>query len=58
MNMYSRNQYLKELRTEYLKTKLKKKRGELLDEAGKRTKLNRKYLIDKLKTDSLIFNLF
>src|SRR3989344_6798324 len=29
MNMQSRNQYLVELRTEYSKTKLKKKRGEL-----------------------------
>lgn len=52
MDMYSRNQYLKELRTEYLKTKLKKKRGELLNEAEKRTKLNRKYLMDKLKPKS------
>ena len=42
--MQSRNQYLKELRTEYLKTKSKKKRGELLNEAEKRTKLERKYL--------------
>ena len=47
--MYSRNQYLKELRNDYLKTKSKKKRGELLDEAKRRTKLNRKYLMDKLK---------
>lgn len=52
MNMQSRNQYLKELRTEYLKTKSRKKRGELLDEAEKRTKLNRKYLMDKLKPKS------
>ncbi len=52
MNMQSRNQYLAELRTEYLKTKSKKKRGELLDEAGKRTNLNRKYLMDKLKPKS------
>jgi hypothetical protein len=49
MDMKSRNQYLKELRTEYLKNKSKKKRGELLDEAEKRTKLNRKYLMNKLK---------
>jgi len=49
MNMKSRNQYLLELRDEYLKTRYKKKRGELLDEAEKRTKLNRKYLMDKLK---------
>lgn len=47
--MYSRNQYLKELRDEYLKTKSKKIRSELLNEAGKRTKLNRKYLMSKLR---------
>lgn len=52
MNMPSRNQYLLELRTEYLKTKLKKGRGRLLDEAAKRTKLNRKYLMEKLKPKS------
>lgn len=52
MDMQSRNQYLLELRQEYLKTKSKKKRGELLDEAEKRTKLNRKYLMDKLKPKS------
>ena len=43
MNMQSRNQYLQEVRSEYLKTKSKKKRGELLDEAEDRTKLERKY---------------
>lgn len=52
MNMQSRNQYLVELRIEYLKVKSKKKRGLLLDEAEKRTKLNRKYLMDKLKPKS------
>jgi len=52
MDMHSRNQYLKELRKEYLKTKSKKKRGELLDEAVRRTKLNRKYLIRKLRPKS------
>lgn len=52
MNMQSRNQYLVELRTEYLKTKSRKKRGKLLDEAVKRTKLNRKYLMGKLKPKS------
>ena len=52
MNMQSRNQYLLELRTEYLKTKSKKGRGNLLDEAEKRTKLNRKYLMEKLKPES------
>ncbi len=52
MDMQSRNQYLVEVRTEYLKTKSKKGRSELLDEAGERTKLNRKYLMDKLKPKS------
>lgn len=52
MDMHSRNQYLKELRAEYLKTKSKKQKGRLLDEAEKRTKLNRKYLMEKLKPKS------
>jgi len=52
MDMQSRNQYLKELRTEYLKTKSKKKKGELLDEAVRRTRLKKKYLIRKLKAKS------
>ncbi len=52
MDMYSRNQYLLELRIEYLKAKSKKKRGELLNEAGTRTKLNRKYLMEKFKAKS------
>ena len=52
MNMQSRNQYLLELRIEYLKTKSKKKRGGLLNEACKRTQLSRKYLMDKLKPKS------
>lgn len=52
MDMQSRNQYLKEVRTEYLKNKSRKIRGELLDEAESRTKLNRKYLMDKLKPKS------
>lgn len=50
--MKSKNQYLQELRTEYLKTKSKKKRGELLNEAIKRTKLDRKHLIVKLRPKS------
>ncbi len=50
--MHSRNQYLKELRTEYLKTKSKKIRGELLNEAEKRTKLDRKHLVVKLRPKS------
>ena len=52
MDVQSRNQYLKELRTEYLKNKSKKKRSALLTEAEKRTRLNRKYLMDKLKPKS------
>ena len=50
--MYSRNQYLQQLRSEYLKTKSKKKKSQLLDEAEKRAGLNRKYLIEKLKPKS------
>lgn len=52
MNMQSRNQYLSELRAEYLKTHSKKIRGELLNEAEKRTKLARKHLIVKLRPKS------
>lgn len=52
MDMYSRHQYLKELRSEYLKTKSRKEKSKLLDEAEKRTGLNRKYLIEKLKPKS------
>jgi len=52
MNMQSRNQYLLELRTEYLRAKSKKIRGELLNEAEKRTKLARKHLIVKLRPKS------
>ena len=49
MDMHSRNQYLKKVRIEYLKTKSKKGKGRLLDEARKRTGMNRKYLIRKLR---------
>lgn len=52
MDMQSKNQYLKELRIEYLKTKSRKAKTALLDEATKRTKLNRKYLMEKLKPKS------
>lgn len=52
ITMQTRNEYLKELRIEYLKTKDKKERGRLLDEAEKRTALERKHLIKKLKPKS------
>lgn len=52
MNMQTRNEYLQEVRSEYLKSKSKKKRSGLLDEAQKITKLNRKYLLEKLKPKS------
>ena len=52
MDMYSRNQYLKQLRIEYLRTRSKKGKGTLLDESEKRTGLNRKYLIRKLRVIS------
>ena len=49
MDMHSRNQYLRQLMVEYLRTKSKKGKGRLLDEAHKRTGLNRKYIIRKLR---------
>ena len=52
MNMDARNQYLKELREEYLKTKPRKGKGKLLGEAEKRIGLNRKYLMEKLRSKS------
>src|SRR3989304_10301452 len=52
MDMHSRNQYLKQIRVEYLKTRSKKGKGRLLDESEKRTGLNRKYLIRKLRVIS------
>lgn len=52
MDMRSRNQYLKELRKDYLKTKSKQEKGRLLNEAEKRTGLERKYLIKKLRPKS------
>ena len=52
MNMQSRNQYLMELRVEYLQTKSKQQKGILLNEACKRTKLNRRYLMEKLRPES------
>lgn len=48
MDMQSRNQYLDTLRNDYWRAN-KKGKGQLLDEAGKRTALARKYLIKKLK---------
>ena len=50
--MKSRNQYLKELRREYLKLRLRKEKSKLLNEAEKRAKLERKYLIKKLRPKS------
>lgn len=47
--MQSKNQYLKDLRTDYLKTRSKEDKGTILDEAEKRTKLSRKHLIKKLR---------
>lgn len=52
MNMQSKNQYLKVLRKGYLKTKEKLEKSKLLDEAEKRTGLNRKYLVRKLRPKS------
>jgi len=47
MDMHSKKQYLQEVQKDYLGAS-KKKRGELLDEAQRRTRLARKYLIRKL----------
>ena len=52
MDMRSTKQYLTELRSEYLQTKLKEEKDKLLNEAEKRTGLERKYLIKKLKSKS------
>lgn len=54
MDRHSKNQYLKELREEYLKTRSKRGRGQFLDEAEKRTGLDRKYLIKKLGRKSCL----
>lgn len=51
MDMQSRNQYLKEVREEYLKSS-KYHKTIILDEAEKRTNLERKYLMKKLKPKS------
>lgn len=47
MDMYARTQYLQSVQAEYLAA-LKHRKRELLDEAVKRTGLNRKYLIRRL----------
>ena len=47
MDMHSREQYLAALREEYMRGN-KKQKSRLLNEARKRTKLNRKVLIRKL----------
>jgi len=52
MTMRTRNEYLEQLRSEYLQAKGKGERGRLLDEAEKRTGLERKHLIKKLKPRS------
>lgn len=51
MDMHTRNQYLKEVRVEYLKA-AKAEKSRLLTEAVKRTRLDQKYLIKKLKPRS------
>ncbi len=45
-------EYLKEVRMQYLKTKLKKEKGALLSEACKRSGLDRKYVIRQFKAKS------
>lgn len=48
MDMHSKNQYLQTLRSDYWRAG-KKEKGEIFNEAHKRTGLHRKYLIEKLK---------
>jgi hypothetical protein len=48
MDMHSRHQYLKTLREKYLKTKSKKKKGQILDEYCQNTGQDRKYVIKKM----------
>jgi hypothetical protein len=48
MDMHSREQYLASVRQEYRSAKSRKQKTRLLNEARKRTKLNRKVLIRKL----------
>jgi Integrase core domain len=48
VDLHSRKQYLDEVRKEYVRAG-KARRGKLLDEARRRTRLNRKYLIRILK---------
>ena len=50
MDMDARNQYLQQLQTEYLAAPSRTRKSALLDEAVKRTSLNRKYLTQKLAT--------
>ena len=53
MNMETRNEYLKEVRRNYLKASRKEK-SIILSEAEKITKMDRKTLIKKLKAESNI----
>ncbi len=52
MDMYSRNQYLEKVREEYLGIKFRKEKTKMLDEVEKRTGLDRKHLITKLRPKS------
>ena len=52
MDMYSRNQYLKKLREEYLPARSRIAKTTMLNEAEKRTGLNRTYLLEKLRQKS------
>ena len=52
MDMYSRNQYLEKVREEYLGIKFRKEKTKMLDEVEKRTGLERKHLITKLRPKS------
>jgi len=50
MDMYSKNQYLKELQQKYLMSRSRKERSSILDEYCRNTHQNRKYIISKINS--------
>jgi len=52
MDMQSKKQYLKKVREEYLSSRSRAEKTKILSEAEKRTGLNRKYLITKVRPKS------
>ena len=50
MDMYSKNQYLKELQKRYFMAKSRKEKSSILDEYLRNTHQNRKYIISKINS--------